>query len=173
MMLVVAPTVSDEGLPAVVERVPGYISTQGGTVASTNPENPWGRRRLAYQIQEHRDAFYVLYLFTADPNAILEIERELKLDEQVIRHLVVRYDELTEHEERAPRVPAGEGGFRRSPASAGMGTGGSAPPPTSAQRAEPTTPEADAVQATRTGDTDASAEDTDPGSATESDESES
>jgi small subunit ribosomal protein S6 len=117
MMVVVAPTVAEEGLQGVVERVSGYVAGQGGTVTSTVNENPWGRRRLAYPINDHRDAFYVLYRFTARGEAINEIEREMKLDESVIRHLVVRYDEMTEHEERAPRQqPDGPGGppFRRS-----------------------------------------------------------
>jgi small subunit ribosomal protein S6 len=126
MMIVVAPTVSEEGLPEVVERISGFVTAQGGEIQSTVHENPWGRRRLAYPINDHRDAFYVLYRFTANPDAILEIEREIKLDETVIRDLVVRYDEMTEHTERPPRErPDAAGGpgsgsmpFRRTPATA-------------------------------------------------------
>lgn len=119
MMMVVTPTVAEEGLAEVVERVSGYISGQGGEVQSAVHENPWGRRRLAYAIDDHRDAFYVLYRFTAAGDSIVEIERELKLDEQIIRYLLVRYDEMTEHEDRPPRgQAAGEGApggpFRRS-----------------------------------------------------------
>ncbi len=116
MMMIVTPTVAEEGLPAVVERVSGYITSQGGTVSSTIHENPWGRRRLAYQINDHRDAFYVLYRFIARGESVTEIEREIKLDESIIRYLVVRYDEMTEHEERAPRQQAeapGGPSFRR------------------------------------------------------------
>src|SRR4051812_47411629 len=61
MMVVVTPTVGDEGLAAVVERVGGYIATNGGTLTATKLDNPWGRRRLAYQIDDHRDAFYTLF----------------------------------------------------------------------------------------------------------------
>ncbi|MCO5177316.1 MAG: 30S ribosomal protein S6 [Thermomicrobiales bacterium] len=108
MMLVVAPTVTEEGLQEVIDRVSGYITTQDGTVDSTNSQNPWGRRRLAYQINDFPDAFYVLYRFHATTTAIDELERDLRLDEQVIRHLIMRYDVLTEHEER----PRGEGARR-------------------------------------------------------------
>ncbi|HMM43303.1 MAG TPA: 30S ribosomal protein S6 [Thermomicrobiales bacterium] len=114
MMLVVAPTVTEEGLQQVVDRVSGYITAQNGTVDSTNSQNPWGRRRLAYQIQDHTDAFYVLYRFHATTEAIDEVERDLRLDDQVIRHLIARYDVLTEHEER----PRGEGFRRGEPAPA-------------------------------------------------------
>ena len=117
MMVIVTPTVGEEGLPAAVERVSGYITNQGGTVSSTINENPWGRRRLAYQINDHRDAFYVLYRFIARGETVLEIERDIKLDEAIIRYLVVRYDEMTEHVERAPRQQAESPGgppFRRT-----------------------------------------------------------
>lgn len=141
MMIVIAPTVGEDGLPAAIERVSGYITSQGGTVSSTNNENPWGRRRLAYPINDHRDAFYVLYRFIARAEAITEIEREMKLDEAIIRYLVVRYDELTEHEERPPRQQVeGPGGpsFRRSRPEA---------PAATATAEAPATPAAEAAEA--------------------------
>jgi len=151
MMMVFAPTVGDEGLADAIERVSGYITSQGGTVSSAIHENPWGRRRLAYQINDHRDAFYVLYRFIARAEAIIEIEREIKLDESVIRYLVVRYDEMTEHEERAPRQQAdGPGGpsFRRPRADApstAEATPAAAPAEAAAPEAESESAPADAV----------------------------
>lgn len=97
MMIVVAPTVGEEGLPQVVERVSGYVATSGGSIETYTHDNPWGRRRLAYPIQKFQDAFYVLYYFESPPIAIREIERELRLDEQVIRSLIVKYDAMAEH----------------------------------------------------------------------------
>jgi small subunit ribosomal protein S6 len=96
MMIVVAPTVTEDGLPNVVERVTGYVETHGGTMESFTHDSPWGRRRLAYPIQNFRDAFYVLYYFHIEPRAVDELDREIRLDEAVIRHLIVRYDPLTE-----------------------------------------------------------------------------
>jgi small subunit ribosomal protein S6 len=164
MMIVIAPTVGEDGLPAAIERVSGYITSQGGTVSSTNNENPWGRRRLAYQINDQRDAFYVLYRFIARAEAIIEIEREMKLDEAIIRYLVVRYDELTEHEERPPRQQAeGPGGpsFRRSRPEAPAATTPAAEPAAPAAEASaaeaptaeaPATPEAEASEPPATAD---------------------
>jgi small subunit ribosomal protein S6 len=154
MMIVIAPTVGEDGLPAAIERVSGYITGQGGTVSSTNSENPWGRRRLAYQINDHRDAFYVLYRFIARAEAITEIERDMKLDEAVIRYLVVRYDELTEHEERPPRQQAeGPGGpsFRRSRPEAPATTATAEAPAAPAAEA-PESPEAEASEPPATTD---------------------
>jgi len=96
MMIVVAPTVGDEGLITVIERVSGYVAAHDGEVESTNHENPWGRRRLAYPIKKFQDAYYVLYYFVAPPESITPIERDLRIDEQVIRHLIVKYDPMTE-----------------------------------------------------------------------------
>lgn len=101
MMILVAPIVAEEGLPAVVERVSGYVGANDGEVESSTYESPWGRRRLAYPIQNFRDAFYVLYYFLAPPSAIPEIDRELRLDDNVIRHLIVRYDPMTEIQDGA------------------------------------------------------------------------
>ncbi|HAX25206.1 MAG TPA: 30S ribosomal protein S6, partial [Chloroflexi bacterium] len=78
MMLVVAPTVTEEGLQQVVDRISGYITAQNGTVDSTNSQNPWGRRRLAYPIRDFNDAFYALYRFHATSDAIDELERDLR-----------------------------------------------------------------------------------------------
>lgn len=116
LMIVVAPTVGEEGLPAVVERVSNYISEKGGEVESASHDAPWGRRRLAYEINNFQDAFYVLYYFTIEPRFIDEIERDLRLEEVVIRHLLVRYDPLTERVVKQPKpgreerqaVPAAE-----------------------------------------------------------------
>lgn len=96
LMIVVSPTVGDDGLPAVIERVSEYVTSKGGTIESESHENPWGRRRLAYQIQNHQDAFYVLYYFHIEPRFIDEIERDIRLDDLIIRHLIVKYDPLTE-----------------------------------------------------------------------------
>ncbi|MBA2453601.1 MAG: 30S ribosomal protein S6 [Chloroflexia bacterium] len=96
LMIVVSPTVGEEGLPAVIERVSGYVTDKGGAIESESHENPWGRRRLAYPIQNHQDAFYVLYYFTVEPRFIDELERDIRLEEIIIRHLIVRYDPMTE-----------------------------------------------------------------------------
>ncbi len=141
MMVIVTPTVGEEGLPAAIERVSGYIANQGGTVSSTINENPWGRRRLAYQIDDHRDAFYILYRFIARGETVLEIERDIKLDESIIRYLVVRYDEMTEHVERAPRQQAESPGgppFRRTRPDGQAAPTGTAPAATDAPAATAT-----------------------------------
>jgi len=101
LMIVVAPTVTEDGLGAVVERVTGLIEAQEGVIESVNHDSPWGHRRLAYPIQNFRDAFYVLYYFHVAPRGVAELDRELRLDEAIIRHLIVKFDPLTVRESEA------------------------------------------------------------------------
>jgi small subunit ribosomal protein S6 len=89
LMLVIDPTLDEEGLKAATERVQTFITGRGGEVTSLDPI---GRRRMAYQIKHHRDGFYALARFKMGPNAADELERSLELNEQVIRHLLIRKD---------------------------------------------------------------------------------
>ena len=93
LMVLIHPEVTEDALTAEIDRVAGLITEAGGEVTETKRDTPWGRRRLAYQIQGARDATYVLYRFTSAPARVLDLERELKLDERVIRYLVVREEQ--------------------------------------------------------------------------------
>ncbi len=62
----------------------------------------WGKRQLAYPIKKHDSGYYVVVQFRTDPDALPEFERAIKLDEGVLRHLVV----LSEGELPAPRSAA-------------------------------------------------------------------
>lgn len=108
MMVVVAPTVTEDGLPRVAERVAGYVTDQGGEIEIYTHQNPWGHRRLAYPIQGHQDAFYVLYYFTTPTNSIDEIDRQMSLDSQLIRHLIVKYDPLADSDYGRPQQQSAE-----------------------------------------------------------------
>ncbi len=98
MLAILLPDQGDEETSAAIERMLGYITDEQGTVDSVASDSPWGRRRLAYTIRhegvDYRDGHYVLVYFTAMPSAISEIERELKLDTNVIRYLLLTHDPL-------------------------------------------------------------------------------
>ena len=64
--------------------------------------NHWGKRTLAYQIRRHDTGYYVVANFDAEPAALPEFERAIKLDEGVIRHLVVLNDEPPTPAQAAP-----------------------------------------------------------------------
>jgi small subunit ribosomal protein S6 len=86
-MLVLRPDVADDKAQAVIDRTTRGIVASGGQIAKVVP---WGRRRLAYQIDRYREGSYHIILFEAPADAIAEMERTLLITEEVIRHLVTR-----------------------------------------------------------------------------------
>ena len=87
LMLVLRPDVADDKAQAVIDRTTRGIVASGGQIAKVVP---WGRRRLAYQIDRYREGSYHIILFEAPGDAIAEIERTLLITEEVLRHLVTR-----------------------------------------------------------------------------------
>ncbi len=91
LMVVFAPDIAEDEMPGALERVSGYITTSSGEVSELTTTPPWGRRRLAYPIRDFRDGFYALYLCNLAPEVIGELERDLGLNNQVLRSLVTSY----------------------------------------------------------------------------------
>jgi small subunit ribosomal protein S6 len=91
MVVVLNPALDDEALAALNQRIGGWITSGGGTVTNTNV---WGRRQLAYQIGKHTSGIYVQFDFQLAPSASRDLERNLRLEENVVRHMVVRCDEM-------------------------------------------------------------------------------
>jgi small subunit ribosomal protein S6 len=89
LMLVIRPDVADDKSQALVDRTTRGISAAGGQIVKVAP---WGRRRLAYTIDRHREGSYHIILFEAPPEAIVELEHTLLITEEVLRHLVTRVD---------------------------------------------------------------------------------
>ena len=96
MLTIFNAQLPEEDLNATIDQVAGYITSAGGAITQTVRENPWGRRRLAYPIrfegQDLRDGFYVLYHFTLDADRITDLERSLRLNERVLRHMITKPD---------------------------------------------------------------------------------
>jgi small subunit ribosomal protein S6 len=91
LVLVVSPDAGDEGFPAVVERVSKFITDRGGAIKNVDQ---WGRRRLAYPIRRANEGFYAVVHFAAEPTEVRPLEGNLDLAEDVLRHLVVKYEEV-------------------------------------------------------------------------------
>ena len=97
LIYVIAPDVSDEGVSDVHTEVERIVSASGGQIEKTDN---WGRRRLAYEINRHREGTYVLELLSAPGEVVDELERRLKVNDTVLRYLVVRVDEDLRKAER-------------------------------------------------------------------------
>jgi len=93
LVMVVSPEVADEAVSATVERVHQFIQERGGEIKRVDV---WGRRRLAYPIRQFLEGHYVVSQFRLDPQAVMALEGNLQLAEDVIRHLVVRQEGKTE-----------------------------------------------------------------------------
>jgi small subunit ribosomal protein S6 len=82
---------TDDQINEVVEQVRGWVEADG--TSKINRIDRWGRRRLAYEINRQREGYYVLFDAAIVAAQLDEIERNLRLTPQVLRHLVVRKDE--------------------------------------------------------------------------------
>ena len=90
IMYIIKPTLDEDSIDAVAKKVDDQIVALGGSIEKTEKR---GRKRLAYEVKDFKDGFYVLTNFKADPKQLTEFERLLKLNDDVIRHLVVRLED--------------------------------------------------------------------------------
>lgn len=90
LMYIVRPDLEEEATKAIMERFQNVVTEQGGEVVELKE---MGKRRLAYEIQDFREGFYVLMYFNAEPNMVQELDRLLRINEDVIRHLVINLEE--------------------------------------------------------------------------------
>ena len=89
LVLLVSPQVADDDVSGVMDKVTEYVTAQGGEVDNVKP---WGRRRLAYHIDDFEEATYVQANFKLDPEHTKQLVVNLEISEDVIRHLLVKID---------------------------------------------------------------------------------
>ena len=100
VMFIVRPDVEEADLDKLIEGFSNNITTGGGEIKSVEK---MGRRRLAYTVRKFNDGFYVLLTILAEGKLITEIERRLRVSEQVIKFITVRMDE---EEKRIAKIKA-------------------------------------------------------------------
>ena len=87
LLFFVDPTITDEARAGVMKRIEVAITENGGQV--DNVDN-WGKRKLAYEIDKLTEGDYTLVNFHADPTQIAELDRVLRINDAVKRHMIVR-----------------------------------------------------------------------------------
>jgi len=97
LMLVLRPDIADDRSQAIIDRTTRQITTTGGQIVKVAP---WGRRRLAYPIDRHREGSYHIVIFEAPAESIAELERSLLITEELLRHLVTRVERPTKSTRR-------------------------------------------------------------------------
>jgi len=88
-MLILATDLDEEAATAATTRVRNYVTTRGGEVHSFDL---WGRRRLAYPIGRRSDGMYHVARISLPPDQTIELDRALRLNEQILRHIIISVD---------------------------------------------------------------------------------
>lgn len=91
------PEVNEEQTGAVLTRITQVVTNYDGQVVRVNQ---WGRRRMAYPIEHHRDGYYIFMDMILTPETVAELDRTLKVSEDVLRHMVIRRDPKAVKKER-------------------------------------------------------------------------
>jgi len=110
-LFIIRPDEPEEQIDQLIEQLTVLIANQGGNV---DKSEKWGVRKLAYRVEKRSEGFYVLLQFTAKPETVRELERRLRVSDQVLKFLTVRVDEKMkkvekrrkDREKRAARRPA-------------------------------------------------------------------
>lgn len=138
LVFLVVPEKDEQATLAVVDEFRKLLVEQGATIKK---DESMGRRRLAYSLKRRTEATYHNFLFNAESKAVAEIQRKMKLSEDVLRFLTVRVDEEMKHGQKVargvkPRRPVGAVGQAGAvgPATAPVA---SAPAPVPAPAAAP------------------------------------
>ena len=127
VMFIVRPDLEDEEADKLIESLTNTVKNGGGAVRSAEK---MGRRKLAYNVRKFSDGSYVLLTIEATGPVVLELERRLRVTEQVIKFITVRMDE---EEKRLAKLKALRGTRRKASSE-------SAPAPAAVATAEPAEP---------------------------------
>lgn len=79
----------EEATNAVITKFENLIKNNGGEVVKIDR---WGKKRLAYEVKKNLEGFYYLIHFTAEPAVVAELDRVLKITEDVIKHMIVKQE---------------------------------------------------------------------------------
>jgi small subunit ribosomal protein S6 len=89
LVVIISPEVASEVANSITEGVSRYITESGGTVDAVEP---WGKRKLAYPIKHFMEGSYVLSRFKLQPKFTKQLEADLRISEDVLRHLLIKLD---------------------------------------------------------------------------------
>lgn len=87
VMIIMEPTIDERQVPNALDRYLNVIKNDGGTIYSVDV---WGRRRMAYEINKQQEAIYTVVTLQAEPATVKEFNRQLTLNESILRTKVMR-----------------------------------------------------------------------------------
>jgi len=90
IMYIIRPDVDEEARKTLVERFNNVLTDNGAEIEKVDEK---GKRRLAYEIDNYRDGYYVVVNFSSDEKAVNEFDRLAKFSDDIVRHIVIREDD--------------------------------------------------------------------------------
>ncbi len=111
-LFIVKPDTPEEEVDGFVEQIQHVITNGKGTVDKTDK---WGTRKLAYRVQKYNEGIYVLIQFTSSPELVKEVERRMRVSDQVIKFITVRIDEKLKKIEKRKKARAKRAARRPAP----------------------------------------------------------
>ena len=90
-VVIINATLEDEQVEAAISRLQETITTHGGELIEVDK---WGRKRLAYPIKKAKSGYYVVFRFSATTDLVATLERNYRLDENIIRYLTIQLDKF-------------------------------------------------------------------------------
>lgn len=90
IMYIIRPDMEEEAQTTLMERFNKILTDNGAEIDKVDEK---GKKRLAYEINDYRDGYYVVINFKGDANAVNEFDRQAKFSDDIIRHMAIRVDE--------------------------------------------------------------------------------
>lgn len=88
VVIIIKPS-DEEVTNATIAKFENIIKNTGGTIDKVDR---WGKKRLAYEVKDFMEGYYTLVNFTAEPATVFELERVLKITDEVLKHMVIKLD---------------------------------------------------------------------------------
>ncbi|HWR44077.1 30S ribosomal protein S6 [Sporomusa sp.] len=89
VVIIVKPS-DEEVTNATLAKFENIIKNTGGTIDKVDR---WGKKRLAYEVKDFMEGYYTLINFTAEPATVFELERVLKITDEILKHMVIRLED--------------------------------------------------------------------------------
>jgi len=90
IMYIIRPDIEEEAQTSLIERFSNILTDNGAEIEKVDEK---GKKRLAYEINDYRDGYYVIINFKAEEAAINEFDRLAKFSDDIIRHMAIREDD--------------------------------------------------------------------------------
>lgn len=90
LVFIVSPEIEEDTTTEIVDKVSGWITDEGGKI---NQVEEWGRRKFSYMIRNHKEGQYYLFQVEMEPSLVATLERNLRLQEPILRYLITVQEE--------------------------------------------------------------------------------